>query len=80
VFVLGESTEFSIDSRTLGPIPLRAILGRAWVKADSQRLLAQEFRLPPRRSQESAGLQPTRPVPARDETSAPGNIVHFSTM
>lgn len=46
VYVLGDNTADSIDSRTLGPVPLRNLIGRARLPVDVTRCLEIEY-VPP---------------------------------
>ena len=47
VFVLGDNTLNSIDSRHFGAIPIADLIGRVRMSADAQRLVALEYSPPP---------------------------------
>lgn len=66
VFVLGDNFTCSIDSRHLGPIPLKEILGRAHLEADPTVTLPWEFVPRTRRSlRQVRHSDPTaKPAPA----------------
>lgn len=57
---LGDNPLTSVDSRKLGFIPLRTLLGRAHLPVDSTRLAQGEFSLPPMHEPVSKRLQAAR--------------------
>lgn len=55
VFVLGDNLLKSVDSRSLGYIPIRSILGRARLPADCTRAAQSELTFPPLREVDTNG-------------------------
>lgn len=43
VFVLGDNFSVSVDSRQIGPVPIRSIIGRAHLRSDPTRAIEYEF-------------------------------------
>lgn len=55
IFVLGDNVQESVDSRMLGFIPLRALLGRARLPIDCTQGARGEFHVPPMREPLASG-------------------------
>jgi len=72
VFVLGDNFTCSVDSRQLGPIPLKEIIGRAHLEADQTVTLPWEF-VP--RSRKTAQRAPKSGPAAKPAATAKTRII-----
>jgi signal peptidase I len=79
VFVLGDNFNVSIDSRQIGPVPIRSIIGRAHLDATPSRALRYEF-VPKTLGRPRMDLARVHPVaPARRIPSTPARLVSNDT-
>lgn len=65
VFVLGDNFNVSIDSRQIGPVPIRSIIGRAHLDATPAQAMRYEFVPKTLRRRRLDLAQAHSPVPAR---------------
>jgi signal peptidase I len=63
VFVLGDNFNVSIDSRQIGPVPIRSIIGRAHLAANPAHSLRYEF-VPKTLGRSRISVARSRPAPA----------------
>lgn len=61
VFVLGDNFSISIDSRQIGPVPIRSIIGRAHLASDPAQAMRYEF-VPKTLGRPRMDFAQTRPV------------------